>query len=301
MFMLNDLLEEYIKDPYFYFGTEYTHQTYDTLVASLTPLGYLCFIITVVLILLGLILKRYQISFFGSYVLYLPLFGQFSFAMTALFAGLGVIRIIWMPLFDFAPDSLNAGVIILFPLYLHHIVLFLGLFALLLLLLMVIFIFLGLFIFVFGVITWLYGKFQGKRIIDFWIYRYSRHPQYLGLILFNYGLLIIPLLFPHIHPLLPTFPWLLVALILIGMAITEENRLILEGNEEFMNWRNRTPFMIPLPQGFKSFLLYPLGLILKKEWPETNKEMILVLLLYGILLVLLSVPLLPLTPAIIVS
>lgn len=299
-FMLNDLLDEYIKDPWAYIDSDYTYHTYDSLVASLAPLGYLCFLLTLVFILLGLLVKRYQISVFGSYVLYLPLFGAFSFTMTVLFAGLGVIRILWLPFFDFAPDLLNAALIILFPLYLHHIVLFLGIFGLLLLPLMVVLIFLGLFIFVFGVITWLYGKFQGKTIIDFWIYRYSRHPQYLGLILFNYGLLIIPMLLPFggPRPPLPTLPWLLLTLIIIGMALTEENNFLKEANVEFTNWRNRTPFMLPLPMGILSFILWPLRMLLKKEWPETNREIIFILLVYGIILVLLSFPLLPLEPAI---
>ncbi|MFX1514786.1 MAG: hypothetical protein ACFFC6_00615 [Promethearchaeota archaeon] len=299
--MLNDLLDEYIKDPWACIGTDYTYQTYDSIVAFLAPLGYLCFLLTIVFILLGLIVKRYQISVFGSYVLYLPLFGSFSFTMTVLFAGLGVIRILWLPFFDFAPDLLNAALIILFPLYLHHIVLFLGIFGTLLLLpLMVVLIFLGLFIFVFGVITWLYGKFQGRTIIDFWIYRYSRHPQYLGLILFNYGLIIIPMLFPFggPHPPLPTLPWLLLTLIIIGMAITEENNFLKEANLEFTNWRKRTPFMIPLPKVILSFILWPLRILLKKEWPETNREIILILLVYGVILVLLSFPLLPLEPGI---
>ena len=40
---------------------------------------------------------------------------------------------------------------------------------------------LGLLVFSLGVTTWLYGGFKGYKIIDFWIYKYSRHPQYLGL------------------------------------------------------------------------------------------------------------------------
>jgi hypothetical protein len=50
---------------------------------------------------------------------------------------------------------------------------------------------LGLIIFLLGVFTWLYGKFKGIRIIDFWIYRYSRHPQYFGFLLWSYGLTIL--------------------------------------------------------------------------------------------------------------
>jgi len=42
---------------------------------------------------------------------------------------------------------------------------------------------LGLLIFVLGVLAWFYARFQKKGTADFWLYRLSRHPQYLGWIL----------------------------------------------------------------------------------------------------------------------
>jgi len=52
-------------------------------------------------------------------------------------------------------------------------------------------IFLGLLIFSLGIVTWIYGKFNGFKVIDFWIYKYSKHPQYLGYLLWSCGLLLI--------------------------------------------------------------------------------------------------------------
>jgi protein-S-isoprenylcysteine O-methyltransferase Ste14 len=313
IFMLNDILEEFIKDPW-YVAVGPTHnyayqQEYDAIVASLKPIGYICFLITILLIFIGLILKRYQISLFGSYVFYIPLFGQFSIAMSALFAGIGVFRIIWMPFFDIESELLNAAAIILLPFViipLMSTLVFLIIFYLNLepdiyytlfvidILLMFALILLGLFIFMFSVVTWFYGKFQRKKIINFWIYRYSRHPQYLGLILFNYGLLIFPITLPFIRISLPTLPWLVVTLIIIGMAINEENKFLNENNEKFINWRNKTPFMIPLPKVIMSLLLIPVRILLKKDWPETNKEIIFTLLIYGFLVLILSLPFIPL-------
>ncbi|UCE14006.1 MAG: hypothetical protein JSV04_02220 [Candidatus Heimdallarchaeota archaeon] len=304
MVVLNDFFEGFLQDPWYVHYSQYQQykQNYDDIVAFLVPIGYLCFIMTLLLILLGLILKRYHISLFGAYILYLPLFGAFSFAMSAVFAGIGVIQIIWLPFFHFAPDFLNAGAIILFPLYLQRSGVFeeiplapslIGALLGVTLLLMVLSIFLGLFIFVFGVITWLYGKFQGKAVIDFWIYRFSRHPQYLGLILFNYGLLLFPLFFPFLTVPFPTLPWVLLTLIIIGMAITEENTLLRECTEEYTHWRTRTPFLIPLPKGIISVILWPTRLLLRKEWPERNKEILVILLFYGLLLISLSLPLFP--------
>jgi protein-S-isoprenylcysteine O-methyltransferase Ste14 len=47
----------------------------------------------------------------------------------------------------------------------------------------------GLFIFFLRAAAWLYGRFKGVGLVTFWIYRYSRHPQYLGFLLWSYGLL----------------------------------------------------------------------------------------------------------------
>ncbi|NIO37088.1 hypothetical protein GTO27_05230, partial [Candidatus Bathyarchaeota archaeon] len=40
------------------------------------------------------------------------------------------------------------------------------------------------------------GKFEKRKIYDFWIYKYSRHPQYLGFILWSYGVMLLTALAP---------------------------------------------------------------------------------------------------------
>ena len=213
--------------------------------------------------------------------------------MTALFAGIGVVRIVWIPLFDIEPDLLNAAIVIGFPslfVLIPPLHFFYGLYMFFMFLLIPV----GFFISIFGVVTWFYGKIQGKTIINFWIYKYSRHPQYVGLILFNYGLLIFLLVMFKIMETTLTLPWLSLTLIIIGMAITEENNLLRAENEEFITWRKKTPFMIPIPKVVTSFILFPMKIILKKDWPENNKEIIITLLLYGLILVFLSLPLIPL-------
>jgi uncharacterized membrane protein len=52
------------------------------------------------------------------------------------------------------------------------------------------FITLGLLVFVLGVLAWFYARFQKKGTADFWIYRFARHSQYLGWILWSYGLML---------------------------------------------------------------------------------------------------------------
>lgn len=300
IFVINDVLEGFIGDPWYLYNQGYlnSQETYRIMVETIKPIGYTCFLLIIVLILIGVILRQYKISLLGSYALYLPVLGQFSFAMVALFSGIGVTRIVWVPIYNIEPEILNLAAIILLPLVIGNGLAELGiggemisrlgyaltLFSMLLLII------LGSFIFVFGVVTWVYGKLQKRTIINSWIYRYSRHPQYLGLILSNYGLLFLSLTGYNIHPSLPTLPWLVVTLIILGLAITEENNLIGENNEEYITWRTKTPFLIPLPRVLTSVILFPTRMVLKKEWPENNKEIILILIIYGIILILSSLP-----------
>ena len=52
----------------------------------------------------------------------------------------------------------------------------------------------GLVIFSYGLITWFQGVLEKKEINDFSIYRYSRHPQYLGYLLWSYGIYLLTLI-----------------------------------------------------------------------------------------------------------
>jgi hypothetical protein len=146
--------------------------------------------------------------------------------------------------------------------------------------------------------TWLYGSFTNKEILDFWIYRYIRHPQYLGLLIINWYHVFQCTLFAHLwFPITPpsTF-FLITGLFIIGIAIHEENQLINSQMNEFLNYRNRTSFMIPLPHILKAYLIKLNDKIIKKEWPETDREILVLLAFYGFLLILVSVQLILLHP-----
>jgi protein-S-isoprenylcysteine O-methyltransferase Ste14 len=150
---------------------------------------------------------------------------------------------------------------------------------------------LGLAILFFGVFTWLYGKFKGFQVIDFWIYRYSRHPQYLGYVIWSYGLLINTLLRPYhdgrrIPP--PSLPWLISTLIIIGVALHEENKMLRTYGEKYAKYREKTPFIIPIPRKLAALINTPTRIIFKKERPENGKEIAVILLFYAIIIILLS-------------
>lgn len=265
---------------------------------SLKPFGYISFAVTLALILAGFLTQRLKLSGLGSIVLYLPTFGYFASTMFFL-AGIGVLRLIWLPLLDFHPNTLRLGDIIYLPY-----------FALALLLLPVAWIFhipamdfnislslmimaLGLAVFLIGMLTWLYGRFKGFQIINFWIYRYSRHPQYLGFLLWSYGLTLSASFISapkggYIPP--PSLPWLTSALIMVGVALHEENVMIKKHDNEYTKYRDKTPFMLPIPKHLSNLITLPIRKLLKKERPENGKEIASIILLYGITLILLSIP-----------
>jgi len=66
--------------------------------------------------------------------------------------------------------------------------------------------------------------------------------------------------------------------------------MIRQHTEEYLTWRERTPFLLPLPRRISSFIMYPMRKVIQKEWPENNKEIVVVLLIYGGIVVLMSLP-----------
>ena len=87
-----------------------------------------------------------------------------------------------------------------------------------------IFIIVGLLVLFLGVAAWLNTKYQGRRLVDSGIYRLTRHPQYLGYILWSYGMLILSTYYqaPWRTPTAITLNWLVSSLILVGVALMEE-------------------------------------------------------------------------------
>ena len=123
VFTLDSILDVYIEDPWeaVISGQQnptQAWQNYESTLNFLRPIAYICFLIILVVIILGFIVKKYNVSFLGAYTLYIPLFGSFSFAMSVLFAGIGVIRIIWLPFIDTIPELLNSAALILLPIIL---------------------------------------------------------------------------------------------------------------------------------------------------------------------------------------
>jgi protein-S-isoprenylcysteine O-methyltransferase Ste14 len=153
---------------------------------------------------------------------------------------------------------------------------------------------LGLLIFFLGILAWFYARWQKKGTADFWIYRFTRHPQYLGWIVWSYGLMLraslsrgIPL-----HNTNPgaSLPWLVSSLIIVCIALSEEVHMSREHGEEYQNYRTRAPFLFPLPGFVSKGISYPLRLILRKEWPDRRWDLVWTFLICLTVIVLLSLP-----------
>jgi len=255
------------------------------------PIGYACLGVVIALIILGFVTERRGLSSLGSIAFFLPTFGNFAFSMFFL-AGVGILRFLWLPFWDSSPSLLKLGDIVYLP---YMIVVYP--FALLEVDIRISLAFLaigsGLLVFFLGTIAWFYGKFERREIIDFWIYKYSRHPQYLGYLIWSYGVMLLATLsgFPRggYNPS-PSLPWLISFLIVICIALTEEIEMTKRHGEKYSKYQSSAPFMLPLPKFVSSVATSPIRILFKKNLPKSRKEIIYTFAVYSVTLVLLSLP-----------
>ena len=195
-------------------------------------------------------------------------------------------------------NFLLLGNIFFFPVYILEFTMFLGGFSMALYSFVMIFqwiiMIIGLFIFNLSVISWFYGKNKRKKIVESSIYKYSRHPQYLGFLIWSYGsvlhymnleLIIIPM---GKISLMASLPWVIFALILVAVAFLEDIKLSKKYPEEYNEYRKKTPFLIKLPKSLRLIIAYPMSFIIKKNFPETKKDVLKVVAFYGMIIVILS-------------
>jgi protein-S-isoprenylcysteine O-methyltransferase Ste14 len=257
-------------------------------------IGYGALILLLVLVVVGLFAEKRGLATTGAIGFFLPVFGHFCRSMFFL-AGLGLLRAVWMPITDVSFDLLRLGEIVYLP---YAIIVYF--FALISVdvrgPLPYIIMGFGILVFVLGVLAWFITRLQKKETADFWVYRFSRHPQYLGWILWSYGLMIYftrhseDRLFKLSWGFSDSLPFLLSAVVIIGVALIEEIKMRRDQGQEYEVYRQRTPFMLPLPRFVSNVTVAPLQFVLKKERPETGKEVAIVLAVYAGLLILLSIP-----------
>jgi protein-S-isoprenylcysteine O-methyltransferase Ste14 len=255
------------------------------------PVGYACLGIIAILIVAGLVTGKRKLSILGSFAFFLPTFGYF-FASMFFLAGLGILRVPFIPFWDPGTNLMAFGDIsylpymaLVYPFWLggidiRGVLAWIAIGA-------------GLFLFILGTITWFYGRVKKRRTVDFWIYRYSRHPQYLGFIIWSYGVMLFaaqqPVPMGGSNPG-ASLPWLLTSLIIVCIALAEENRMRKEDSERYLHYTAGAPFMFPIPKFVSTAITFPMRLVLKKDRPETGKELVATFAVYAALLILLSLP-----------
>jgi HEAT repeat protein/protein-S-isoprenylcysteine O-methyltransferase Ste14 len=198
--------------------------------------------------------------------------------------GLGFLRLLWLPFLDVSFNLFRLGDIINLPFKI-----LLGLYSLTglgrWLKLSYILTGLGLLIFFLGTLTWFYARTQKKGVADLWVYRSSRHPQYLGWIIWSYGVMFLPSThnIKLCYELSNSLPWLLSTMIIVGVAMLEEVKMKQAFGDAYESYRRRAPFLIPLPRFLARASAFPLRLMFKKPYPERKREIAAMLAVYMVI------------------
>lgn len=289
--VINGVLRSVFPDIY------WEPESIEALMRYARPVGYACLALVVALIIVGFLTERRGLVSLGSFALFLPAFGYFAASMFFL-TGIGILRVMWLPFWDTNRFLLKLGDISYLPFWIIAIPLRLLLpfpmsyWVNNLVAYSVVGV--GLLIFGLGTFTWFYGRSEERAVFDFWIYRHSRHPQYLGFIVWSYGVMLLTALAPTPfggYQPEPSLPWLISAMLIVCVALAEEVTMIERTDEGYLAYRKRAPFMLPLPEIVSRVLSAPNRLMLKKEYPECIREVFYTFMVYCVVLIALSLPL----------
>lgn len=252
----------------------------------LRSIGYLCFGLMVLLIVAGFAAGRAGLAIGGAAMMFLPVFAQFATTMFFL-AGLGLLNLVWLPVLDLSFEIAALGDIVYLPYRLLRLMadrLGLDIHRPLVVLLTGG----GLVIFISGMLSWFTARAAGRGMADAWVYRISRHPQYLGWLVWSYGMLLAALTVRYPRRswgISGSLPWLLSAMVIIGVALLEERHMQRVFGEPYTRYRQRTPFLLPLPKVVSEAFTLPSRLLFGKRMPERAGEIAAVLVLFTVILI----------------
>lgn len=255
---------------------------------NLRTIGYISLLAIVTLIIIGFITEKTGLTSLGAFAIFLPVFGHFAATMFFL-GGLGFLRLIWLPGLDVSFNIMKIGDSVFIP---YRIII--DAFNLvgidLNIILPYILIFLGLLIFCFATLVWFQTYYQKEGLATHRIYKYSRHPQYLGWIIWSYGILFLPgVNMKQSYSISDSLPWLLSTLIIIGIAMIEEIKMSKLYGEKFNEYRKNSYFMIPMPKYFCRVLSAPFKTFFNKPFPTKKMEVTIVLSFYFLTTVFLTI------------
>ena len=279
-------------------GIDHAASDYDSLLYetyldkfNLRLIGNLSLIIIGILVVLGFITGRKLLIKSGTVAIFLPVFGQYAVGMFFL-TGIGILRVGWLPVINTNPEILKLGHIIYLPYRLveYPFSLFsieIGKF------LPLVMIASGSFIFALGVLNWLQARFGKQDIAKSVLYKYSRHPQYLGWLILTYGLMLYSSGINNMKKsweIPSSLPWLIMCMLIIGVCMIEELKMREKNGAEYDIYRKNTPFLFPLPLFLKRIISFPARIITKGRYPESRGQVILLLVFYTVILTSASLP-----------
>lgn len=256
---------------------------------SLRIIGYGSLLLIVAFIVTGFVTRKSGWAWAGAFALFLPVFGQFALSMFFL-SGLGILRAGWLPFLDISWWVLDLGNAVYLPYEL--LMKFFGLFnwyahdfiawS---------FMAVGSVLFVWGVMEWFRTRFGDTGVAIRSIYRISRHPQYLGWILWSYGLMLYPMYLNNMKKswgMSSGLPWLLMTAIVVAICLLEELKMKQHHGETYENYRNKTPFLLPLPVWLKILFRYPARMVIRKKSPDSTRDILKITVVYTLVLMIVS-------------
>lgn len=251
--------------------------------------GYGSLILVLFFIVMGFVTRKSSWAWAGAFVIFLPVFGQFALSMFFL-SGLGILRAGWLPFMEVGFPVLDLGMVIYIPY--RVLIWFFGLFNWYARdFICWVFMATGSFLFVWGVFVWLQSRFGSNGVARNWIYKISRHPQYLGWIIWSYGFMIFSTMENQMKKtwgVATSFPWLIATMIIIAICMIEELAMKEKYGSEYDNYREKTPFLFPLPRWVKLILKEPMRFITKDRFPQSRKQVAGITIIYTIIFMALS-------------
>ena len=258
--------------------------------------GYVGLISIFIIICLGFLINKTKLSLLGSLALYLPTIGYFAFTMFFL-AGVGVLRFLWIPFID-SEIFVRLGLITYAPVWvINAVVTWVAKLVMpelsgdFFIPICFTFMLIGLMIFFSSTVTWVKDRLQHTTLSTGGMYRFSRHPQYLGFIIWSYGLLSLASVVEGGRgwsPPAPGLPWLIAVAIILSVALTEEIELRNRLGSVYVQYAERTPFIILMPRILKDVITYPTRILIGKEIPTTRREVLVVICVYFTLVMIAS-------------
>lgn len=258
--------------------------------------GYVGLISIFIITCLGFLLNKTKLPLLGSLALYLPTIGYFAFTMFFL-AGVGVLRFLWLPFID-SEIFIRLGLITFAPMWVvNAVVTWVAKLVMpelsgdFFIPICYAFMVIGLTILFLGTVTWVKDRLQHITLSTGGVYRFSRHPQYLGFIIWSYGLLSLASVVEGGRgwsPPAPGLPWLITVMIILSVALTEEIKLKSKLGSVYVQYAEHTPFIIPTPRVLKDIVTYPTRILIGKEMPATRKEVLAIVCVYLTLVMFIS-------------